>query len=376
MAAAFVLGDLAEIVLALLVVLCALAVAWIFNGVASLLPVIKIDLAIATFKIDLGQPVRSAGNGIEQWAVDEGKKYFDDLARLWNATAYIGREIFDSTISVATHLGGQIAHLYNDVIPAGVSAAEDFTVGRIELAKNTIEGDISAAATAAGTALAAADRAIYKTIADTESTIENDLRSAVASAVNTAEAFASTAVADSASLIDAHLGALYNELTGDVSSLEQQIGSAVAAVASTAAAHIAAVESELTGEIAQVGSTAADDVAALGRTLGGDIAAVPGLIAGDLTGLEAVLGAAITTAVAAVAVRVATLERCAVTTCSGPNEISGLLNTLLGVGEFAAVFAFLAQIIRDPAGAEADYAGVIGGLFGTGQTLVDSLLSL
>lgn len=62
-------------------------------------------------------------------------------------------------------------------------------------------------------------------------------------------------------------------------------------------------------------------------------------------------------------------EECAVTNCEGPNQLSSLLPSLLGLVGIGSLVAFLEQAISNPAGVEAQYAaqfaqlasGLVGG---------------
>ena len=102
-----------------------------------------------------------------------------------------------------------------------------------------------------------------------------------------------------------------------------------------------------------------------------------GTIEKDLAKLGEVAGVA---SIAALAVKVATLakevEDCAVTTCNGPNNISKVLNDILGAASYAGEFTFLAAAIKDPVGTEQTFAGMIEDAWNAGHSLLDDLLSL
>lgn len=80
-----------------------------------------------------------------------------------------------------------------------------------------------------------------------------------------------------------------------------------------------------------------------------DIGPLSATVAG-LVGTVAGIGAA-------VAALTSEFESCAVTTCEGPNNLQGLLQTLLGLTSIAAFGAFLEQAISDPSDAVSEYEG-------------------
>jgi hypothetical protein len=55
-------------------------------------------------------------------------------------------------------------------------------------------------------------------------------------------------------------------------------------------------------------------------------------------------------------------DSCAVTTCAGPNQLQGLLGSLLGLVGLAEFGAFLEQVITNPAGAEQQYSSLFAGI--------------
>jgi hypothetical protein len=412
----FVLVDLAGLGLALLCLLAAIALDYIIKAIASVLP----NLSILGVGLNLANIFRSAADSAVSWMVDNTKQFWNDVANWVNGHAYLFTNAVTAIVGAVQHLGDQIAHLYTTVIPDAISTAEKSAKKYADDLISGVEKDIKTAGDAAGAALSAADRAIYSDIASTESTIKTDLLKAISSSVDAAEKIAKDGLADLRTYVDASVKTAEAAATKAVNDLSRQVGTAIAGVASTAASDLAAAENTISGEISTVAQTAAadlsstastltseitstgqsaaqalagaessleSDISTTAGTLSGDIATSAGQLygditseaqtfAGDLTSLQGVLTAAIAAAVAGVVARVAELEECAVTTCDGPNNLSGLLNTLLNVGEFAAVFAFLSQIVSDPAGAEAQYSGLIGGLYGEGHDLFDQLLSL
>lgn len=76
-------------------------------------------------------------------------------------------------------------------------------------------------------------------------------------------------------------------------------------------------------------------------------------------------------------------EECAVTSCDGPNNLSSLVNGLLGLSGLAAFAAFLDDVVNNPVAAEAEYSTVFTGIFNTADALfkdgtggLDALLAL
>lgn len=78
----------------------------------------------------------------------------------------------------------------------------------------------------------------------------------------------------------------------------------------------------------------------------------------------------------AVAGIITEFDDCAVTTCGGPNNISNLLQTLIGGASLAELAAFLEAAASDPKGEASAFADAASGLYNTGHSLIDDLLSL
>lgn len=262
-------------------------------------------------------------------AVHTAESYTDGA--ITTVTHYIDHEIGDAeaiaaaaTTALAKTLGGQLSALANTVAQ-NLDTAEQYAKAQASSVYNQVESDLAGAEATLGAGITAAQKAASaaaQAAASDLTTAEQFATSQVASGVATAEQFASTAAAgaatDAEQALEGAFGGLYQDLTGQ----------------------------SLANE--------------------GDLSATLGLVAG-----------AILTAVGSVAARVAAIEECYVGVCStNPNNFTNLLQDALGLISGVSVFAFLAELVQDPAGAEAKYADVIGGTFTAGQSLFDSLLSL
>lgn len=70
------------------------------------------------------------------------------------------------------------------------------------------------------------------------------------------------------------------------------------------------------------------------------------------------------------------IERCMVSTCEGPNNISNLVSGLLGGVDLAEMALFLKQAISDPGSAAASFAGVGQSLYQDADSFFDNLLGI
>jgi hypothetical protein len=155
-------------------------------------------------------------------------------------------------------------------------------------------------------------------------------------------------------------------LGGEITTAEQTAATATKALTTTVTTDIGAVTGDIGTEIGQALGGVYDDITGAAQAVSGDLSSIEGLLAG-----------AITASIAGVLARVVALEKCSVSACEGGNNNFGdLLKAALGFAEFAGVGAFLAQLIDNPAGAEAQYAGLIQGAWNDGQHGLDALLSL
>lgn len=176
---------------------------------------------------------------------------------------------------------------------------------------------------------------LHRDIADATTAIERAATGDAARALAKAEGFAGTVKASLTKLVahDLTVGERY---------------------ADTAAAK---VKSYVDSEIAKIHLPTLE-------SLGAAPAAVVGVAAGAATAIATLAGE---------------FESCAVTSCEGPNNLSGLLKGILGFASLAEVAVFLDKVISDPAGAEAQYAddfiGKIKGVLGTSSDIFTDLES-
>jgi hypothetical protein len=261
--------------------------------------------------------------------VAKAETYTDDA--ITTTRNYVDKEFGDAesyaaglVSALASKLGSQLSNL-TDTVASNLTAAENYAKAQATQVYNEVEGDLSTAKATlqAGisTAESAASSAAAAAAADL-TTAENFATSQVAQGVSTAEAYAGAAAGAAA--------------TGAADALEGALGG---------------IYTDLTGKALAVN---------------GDLSTAEGLIAG-----------AILSSIGAVAARVSKLEECSVGVCDdSPNNFGNLLNDALGLVSIAGVGVFLAELINDPAGAEAKYSDAIGGLVSGGQSLFDSILSL
>jgi hypothetical protein len=94
----------------------------------------------------------------------------------------------------------------------------------------------------------------------------------------------------------------------------------------------------------------------------GLIDALPAIPRELTAGIDYVTPAALAAVGAAVAAITTEFEQCAVRTCAGQNNFTSLLKDALGFASLAEIGVFLAKLINDPVGAEAEYGAVFAGI--------------
>jgi hypothetical protein len=299
---------------------------------------------------------------------------------------------------VLSHLGDQVAHLYNDVIPGAVATTQANAYNHADSEAASLQNNINAARDDEQQDVASLQNnidSLHNYVDGTfRSDIDGDIQSAVTSGVQTAEANANTLVDN-----------LTSRLAGDEATLNQLAVLTSTTLPSEITASQAAAEAAANNDVATAVQTLTGDIAdaqtALQTALSNDDLALAAQITGNIDNLqtqldtvvakqqldEAQIGTltnldtiAIPAAIAAVATSVAAItteyDDCAVTTCDGPNNISNLLSKLLGLGGEAELLAFLAAAIHDPGGEAEAFASVASGIYTTGHALIDDLLSL
>lgn len=216
----------------------------------------------------------------------------------------------------------------------------------------------------------------------------NDIKDALETDASFIAHLFNTVIPDAASHVaggavayaNSEIAALRREITSTASTLETDLTHEAARELAKATALVTTTEAALK-KIAAKGITTAEDYAdaeiAKARTyLEGLIAAIPIPSLGPITAEVGALAGTVAGVATGVAAITAEFGECAVTTCDGPNNLQGLLQNVLGLVDVATIGAFLAAVINDPAGAEAQYSGLIQSTFSTAQSTVDSLLAL
>lgn len=190
----------------------------------------------------------------------------------------------------------------------------------------------------------------------------------------------SHATGHAAAYVDQEIAALRREITNSASTFATDIGkagakelaksealvkSAGAAAVVIGAKAISTSEDYADAEIAKLKAYVDGAIGAIHLPNLESIGAAPAALVGTVAGVAA-----------AVAAITSEFESCAVTSCDGPNNLSNLLNGILGFAGLAELGAFLADVINNPASAEQEYASVLQGLIGAGTSAFDDLLAL
>lgn len=413
----FVLVDLGAFAVAGLCLLAAVALTYIIKAMASALP----NLSILGVGLNLAKIFRDAGDDIVSWIVDNTKQFWHDIEGWVLGHAYLLDSAFGAVVQAIVTHAGFIAHIVTEVVPNAIRATESYVGRELVSLRNTVEGDIRSATTKVEHILDGDVRALYSTISTDVSTLEGDITRAVTKGVATAEHYADDAIGALRAYVDRSVADAETLASRALADARTQIGVAIAGVAATAAHDLAGAENSLEAEINAAARTAAQDLAGAERTIGteitgaeaqaktalqqavgaltgeitgaereleGQIGQAVGTLTGDITGqaqaftgdlshLQTVLQAAIAASMAGVIARVAKLEECSVGVCSdSPNNFGSLLKDALGLADLAGVGVFLAEVIDHPATAETAYKDTIEGLYSTGRSAFDTLLSL
>jgi len=329
-------------------VTAAAAIALIIAGIllADMLGSLIGKVSIGPVSFNPGAWFKGIAHSIESWAVNAFDSVIAPVGHWLNGIAYDAYHNLSSVLGVLTHLGDQIAHIVNTSIPDAIAAQfanimgiVDRDIGtvnvKIDNAVSSLEGDITTA--------------IDHQFANIMGIVDSDIGALhvyVDNAVSGAEADASQA-----------LSTVERTLTGDISTAIQ-----------SAEAAAAAAEAALSQDIS--GAIAAADAA---------VAGLQGVITGDITSVNALIATIAATAATALSVAqtvAGEFESCAVTTCDGPNNLSNLLNNLLGLATDAEFAAWLAYAISSPKAAGQTFASIGQTLYSDADSLMDTLLSI
>lgn len=264
---------------------------------------------------------RTIANPVESWLVGASNELWSDMEWWFRGIAWTWSQMMTGIRDVLQVHAGQISHVYSVAIPeqgkAATSQATHYTNDQV----TTLNREI-AAARSDFTHLANTDEAAeYAKAEKLVGTLHHELTGALAKSVSTAEASAVKRITS-----------LHTQLETEIAALRRQVGAIPVTGTGEATAPIAAPVS------------------------------VPGA---DIAGQVAVLGGTVAAVQVAVRALTSEFESCAVTSCAGPNNLSSLLNALLGGIALADVAVFLDKAINDPAGAIGEYEGEIVGAYDT-----------
>lgn len=321
-------GELGVAGAAFLAALLCMGVYLLLRAIAAALP--KINFAVIT--IDFGKIFLAIVSPAVWLLTHAAEGLFSVAEAILRSIGWMLTELFDGIKDVLGLHATQVAHIYNSVIPEqaqhAASSAAGYTAGRVaELRQEiaTTRTDLEH--------LAAADSASEWAKAEKlVGTVRHELTAISATGVRTAERYA-----------DGQVHKLSGELEKEIADLRAKVG-------------VAAPPSEV---------VVSPPVAAPVPVAGADLSTQVGLLTGTVAGIAT-----------SVATLTSEFESCAVTSCAGPNNLSSLLQGLLGIADLAVVGAFLAQLIHSPAAAVDEYASVFEGLVSDGESALDALLSL
>jgi hypothetical protein len=329
-------------------VLAAAAVALTIAGIllcqmiSSLLGTIN----VGPISIPIGKWFGDIAHSVESWAIGALDHLLQPIANWINGLAYDAYHTLSQVVSNITHVGDQIATLATVTIPDAVGATFAHVMGIVDSDIGTVNTKIDHAVSSLTDLIGSTAGATFSHLAGI---IDSDI-----GAVHT--------------YVDQHIAAATDTLNGAISSVEQtltgDISTAIQSAEAAAAAAEAALSKDISGAIAAAGAAEA---------------ALQGLITGDITSVNATIAGIAATAATALSVATTVageFESCAVTTCDGPNNLSNLLNTLLGLAQDAALAAFIGEAIAAPGAAAAQFSPIGNNLYTQADQLLDTLLSI
>jgi F0F1-type ATP synthase membrane subunit b/b' len=320
------LAGLAPLVVALMAALLAIACDLIVWAVASQLP----NLSILGVGLNLARIFRDTAQGIINWCVGEMSQFFDALADWFTAHVIVHDQFFGAVVSAVGHLGDQIAHIVNHVVPNAISAAEadagrvahdlfhtaETDIGAVgdrvdTLVTRTIPNAIHTAETYADGAVSQLDRALTRAIADAKTAVEQDLQTAktdltrsissladtvardYTDALRTAQADATAALNTARDLINTAKAEAENMAKADVNAARTALQAAIEATNDTVGRLTSTVASDLTAAEQYARNQVATGVQQVTDTLHGAIAGVEQDIAGALGTAEGAIAGAL-----------------------------------------------------------------------------------
>jgi hypothetical protein len=342
------------------------------------------------------------------------------LANLFNQTGYLNLYIGNSV----TSLQNNINHTNDTVVPAAISTAENEAHSELattatnlqnninSVVDNTIPTEVGAAAATAHSELVTATDNLQNNINSLSSDVTtelanvwdnlNPLNTAVYTSLpNLIAANAAAAAAQEAAdarTAQGNLVAATDDLQGNLDLVQAQLQSSIAsqgaAETALAAADLQTAEGQATA-VAAAATIAAEAQAqtslkATAATLQGNIdlntQQIDTLETTTAINLPALPNVSIPStisvpvAVGALALSVSgiisEIDSCMVSVCDGPNNITSLLNGILGGLTTLGEIGFIAAAIKDPVGTAGTFDPLLSGLYGIGHDAFDELLSL
>jgi len=239
------------------------------------------------------------------------------------------------------------------------SVAERYTVTEVQAAEKLAANLFAEAENYAGKAVAAAETALAADI--------RAVQQAAAANLTAAERALTSTISSVASAADKDLASLAAQTNTDVGRLAGDIVSEVTKAESIAAANLAAVQAGIYTDLEQWGDQAVShvwpeadqDIAALKQTLGADFPWLNDLL-GALGGLgSAGIAGALIRAIAGAEVVTNLAEQCIIPNCRNLSGLGQDLAELLQAASVAAMVAWLAFCVTDPAGAATDIQDVL-----------------
>lgn len=329
-------------------VTAAAAIALIIAGVllADMLSSLLGKISIGPISINPGAWFSSIAHSIERWAIGKFDGIIAPVGAWLNAIAYDGYHNLSSVVAAISHLGDQIAHIVTSTVPDAIAHQFANIMG-------IVDQDV-------GKLSVKVDQAVTKVEGDITTAIDHQF-------------------AHIMGIVDSDIGQLHGYVDNAVAGAERIASSALATVEHT-------LEGDVTRAIQTAEAAAAAADAALSRDLDAAIGAAEaaagaaaGVLQGEITSANAQLATIAASAAAALALArtiAGEFESCAVTSCEGPNNLSNLLNQLLGIVSFADLAAFIALAINHPGVAAGEFAGVASGLYADADQLLSTLLAI
>lgn len=338
---------------------------------------------------------------------------------LVDAAYFIHYPLF-KLIQVLDHHANQLSSIRSNDIPGAVNSANGYTNDHVAGEANTRQSQINAVNSDLHSAevslqnnidtlahqtvpadIASAKSAVESDLHDTATSLQNNIDSLQRELVTDLNAvwanvqplqnavynqipaeFAQAAAQTSADILAAK-NAVVSQLTDAIATVNGEIATAVQRANDALSQAVQGIDAELNNAIVAEQTALANAKADVLTQLQSQRDTLQGEISIDnanIGTLQEATSITIPAAIAAVATGVATItsefERCAVTTCDGPNNFRNLLNEALGLAGAVDIVAFLAAAAKDPSGEARAFAGVAEGIYNDAHSLIDGLLSL